>query len=356
MSVVHETLKVNDELTVEVEVIYENGEKYVREDVIYDSTDVVAYFDSSYLNSIGGEFKIPTDLDNGGRYGTKQTEAVELYKMEYINALSLQINQEYYFAYLYGYGNDPIINIWNLWYDVNVEKLVSTWRHRYNNVKLKCDGCHHSRRILDKECFITNDENVLFPFKLWINDKNSRIPCIHFDVFLFLLYLKYPQYKSDIMRFLKYQPVYTKTSDELFIYNLKQMNKDLLKQLNEANHKLSIMNDLEIKLKAHEEALSKQSSEIEGLKKQVQDNENALVNTNKEIDALNGTIDLKEKRIEELSRIEDENKAISHELSLIKESLENEKLKTSQWKSNYIQLKEIIDEHVQKTFKDLGDD
>lgn len=186
-----------------------------------------------------------------------------------------------------------------------------------------------------------------------MNDKDSFI---HFDVFLFLLYLKFPQYKTDIMRFLKYQPVCTKTSDELFIYNLKQTNKDLLKQLNEANHKLSTMNELEIKLKAHEETVSKQSSEIEELKKQVQDKENALINSNKEIDVLNETIDLKEKRIEELSKVDDENKAISNELSSIKESLENEKLKASQWKSKYIQLKEIIVEHAQRTLKDLGDD
>ena len=65
-------------------------------------------------------------------------------------------------------------------------------------------------------------------------------------------------------------------------------------------------------------------------------------------DALNETIALKEKRIEELFRVEDENKTISNELSSIKESLENEKLKTSQWKSNYIQLKRAL--------KDLGDD
>lgn len=73
-------------------------------------------------------------------------------------------------------------------------------------------------------------------------------------------------------------------------------------------------------------------------------------------DALNETITLKEKRIEELFRVEDENKTISNELSSIKESLENEKLKTSQWKSNYIQLKDIIAEHAQRTLKDLGDD
>lgn len=358
MSTVHETLKVNDELSVEVDVIYENGEKYVQENTIWTNVDGKKpsfYVSTPYFDSIECKVEIPTDPEEWCR-GPKLTKAVELYKMEYINALSYQINQEYYFNFLYNCEDEVrIINLWNLWYDVDVEKLVSTWKHRYATFKLKWysdNYIYHSDKVLDNGCFVANDEDTLFPFELRIKGERTFI---HFDVFLFLLHLKFPQYKSDIMCFLKYQPVCTKTSDKLFIYNLKQTNKDLLKQLNEANHKLSIMNELEIKLKAHEETLSKQSSEIEELRKQVQDKENALVNANKEIDALNGTIDLKEKRIEKLSRIEDENEAIFHELSLIKESLENEKLKTSQWKSNYIQLKEIIDEHAQKTFKDLGD-
>lgn len=368
MSVVRETLKVNDGFSIEVDVIYENGEKYVQEKTIWASSDGERrpwYGDASYFDSIGGGLEIPTEPFDDGRYGPRKTKAAELYKMEYMNALSYQISQEYYFDYLYE-DDEDCIKLWNLWYDVNVEKLVSTWKRRYNNFKMEWyhlssgptifSGSHevyHTDTVLDNECFISNDENVLFPFKLTLDGNRSFI---HFDVFLFLLYLKFPQYKTDIMRFLKYQPVCTKTSDELFMYNLKQTNKDLLKQLNEANHKLSTMNELEIKLKAHEETLSKQSSEIEELKKQVQDKENALMNSNKEIDALNGTVDIKEKRIEELSRVEDENKAISNELSSIKESLENEKLKTTQWKSKYIQLKEIIVDHAQRTLKDLGDD
>lgn len=358
MSTVHETLKVNDELSVEFDVIYENGEKYVQENTIWTSADGEksswhGFSSASYFSTIGGELQIliaaSTSCNLPGSTG-----AGVLCEMEYMNALSYHINQEYYFDCLYKYEDDEqrVVQLWNLWYDVNVMKLVSTWKQRYNTFILNWSDRYTHRCqsdiVLDiSECFLTNDENVLFPFKLTLDEKRKFI---HFDVFLFLLYLKFPQYKTDIMRFLKYQPVCTKTSDELFVYNLKQTNKDLLKQLNEANHKLSIMNELEIKLKAHEETLSKQSSEIEELKKQVQDKESALMDSNKEIEALN------EKRIEELSRVEDENRVISNELSSTKESLENEKLKTSQWESRYIQLKDIIAEHAQRILKDLGDD
>lgn len=311
MSAVHETLKVNDELSVKVDVIYENGEKYV----------------------------------NVSNVPTRDYESVVTYI--YMDALSDHINQEPYLLSV----DTPNISLWDIWMENEYKKYSTQPYYAYegheNRIRLYSDLYRYDgmgRRL--EPAF---SDNILFP--LIING-----PFTHFDVFLFLLYLKYPQYKTDIMRFLKYQPVCTKTSDELFIYNLKQTNKDLLKQLNEANNKLSIMNELSIKLKAHEETLSKQSSEIEELKKQIQDKESILMNSNKEIKTLNETIALKEKRIEELSRVEDENKAISNELSSIKESLENEKLKTSQWKSRYIQLKDIITEHAQRTLKDLGDD
>lgn len=348
MSTVHETLKVNDELSVEFDAIYENGEKYVQENTIWTSADG----EKRSLNLYSNELEILTASSTSCNL-PDSTRAEVLCEMEYMNALSYHINQDYYFDCLYKYEDDEyrVVQLWNLWYDVNVMKLVSTWKQRYNTFILNWSnryvGCRSDIVLDSSECFLTNDENVLFPFKLTLDDERKFI---HFDVFLFLLYLTFPQYKTDIMRFLKYQPVCTKTSDELFVYNLKQTNKDLLKQLNEANRKLSIMKELEIKLKAHEETLSKQSSEIEELKKQVQDKESALMDSNKEIEALN------EKRIEELSRVEDENRAISNELSSTKESLENEKLKTSQWESRYIQLKDIIAEHAQRILKDLGDE
>lgn len=134
MSVVHETLKVNDELSVEVDVIYENGEKYVQENTIWTNVDGKKpsfYVSTPYFDSIECKVEIPTDPDEWCR-GPKLTKAVELYKMEYINALSYQINQEYYFNFLYNCEDEVrIINLWNLWYDVDVEKLVSTWKHRY---------------------------------------------------------------------------------------------------------------------------------------------------------------------------------------------------------------------------------
>lgn len=305
MSTVHETLKVNDELSVEFDVIYENGEKYVAvpKELTCDDYRVVAFI--------------------------------------YMDALSDHINQEPYLLS----DDTPDISLWDIWMENKYKKYSTQPYYAYegkeNKIRLYNDLYRYDG--MGRRLGLAFSDNILFPLII-------KGPFTHFDVFLFLLYLNFPQYKTDIMRFLKYQPVCTKTSDELFVYNLKQTNKDLLKQLNEANRKLSIMKELEMKLKAHEETLSKQSSEIEELKKQVQDKESALMDSNKEIEALN------EKRIEELSRVEDENKAISNELSSTKESLENEKLKTSQWESRYIQLKDIIAEHAQRILKDLGDD
>ena len=137
MSTVHETLKVNDELSVEFDVIYENGEKYVQENTIWTSADGErhSWYETTYLDSIGGGLKIPTEPgedDNEPR----QTKAVELYKMEYMNALSYQINHEYYLDGLYKYAH-CIVQLWNLWYEVDVEKLVSRWKRRYNNHKME---------------------------------------------------------------------------------------------------------------------------------------------------------------------------------------------------------------------------
>lgn len=119
MTVVHETLKVNDELSVEVDVIYENGEKYVQENTIKDNVNCErkSWHDTPYFDSIGGKLEIPTEDKSHDE--PKWIKATKLCKMEYINALSYRINQEYYFHCLYKFDDDEddeyrVVQLWNL--------------------------------------------------------------------------------------------------------------------------------------------------------------------------------------------------------------------------------------------------
>ena len=261
---VKETLKINDELSIELDVLYENGEKYVHVS------------------------------DYGLRYGYPVVTCI------YMDALSDHINQEPYLLS----DDDPDVSLWDIWMKNEYKKYSTQPLYVYegqeNQMRLysdlyRYDGMGHRLEHVFSD-------NVLFP--LIIKDT-----FVHFDVFLFLLYLKYPQYKNDIMRFLKYQPVCTMTSDQLFIHNLKQTNKDLLKQLNESNHKLS-------PLEKEHDTLIKERDELK--QKLAEQNEELSNSKNREIELSHTNNELTKERDElkeKLSSSEESLQLTSEELT-----------------------------------------
>lgn len=213
METIKDTLVVNDKLSVEYEYINKNGEKYVtRRTNMSKDHDFKEFIKDAHI---------------------------------YANAMSQYINQEYYF---YNYTDEyTIYDMWNetKWKHEDIDyddERNSYGSDESRHIYIPLINDTNIREYIDLDSF---NEDVLFPiWYRWINLSRSGYPrstsyYLHFDIFIFLLYLEHPEYKNDLIRFLKYQPVCTKTTDELFIFNLKQTNKDLLKQLNEANDMIS---------------------------------------------------------------------------------------------------------------------
>lgn len=221
METIKDTLVVNDKLSVEYEYINNNGEKYVQrykipKDIQYATKpkpwgNVYRYDHNGFMKAINVSDKFGTIL------------------WFYIDALSDHINGEYYLL-----SNDhPGFSIWDLWTEHKYEQYETCTYDRSVYSDLIPDDDRYS---ID----LRTNNDVLFPLVDSNNWTSFRM--IHFDIFIFFLYLIFPEYKNDLIRFLKYQPVCTKTTDELFIFNLKQTNKNLLKQLNEANDMISQTN------------------------------------------------------------------------------------------------------------------
>lgn len=239
MSVVKETLKVNDELSVDIDVIYRNGEKYAR--------------------------------------SRSQYELLRLLYYVYCDALSDHINNEQYVLS----DDPPDLSLWDIWNENKWKKYKNqyiefrTWDEA--NIYIYGDQYGLDGNSVWHHFMPDINGDVMFPFSLCDDGRYHSDEFVHFDIFIFALYLEYPQYKNDLIRFLKYQPVCTKTTDELYIYNLKQTNKDLLKQLNETNDKLS---ELEAKLKASEDKLKHETEKYEELNSSIAKNENKILQLN----------------------------------------------------------------------------
>lgn len=294
---IKETLKINDELSIELDVIYENGEKYID----------IAHLSQIHLPSTGNR-----DLNEIINHCYSPIWSYsDLVGREYANALSIEINREPAFIALYDDEAEEPFNLWKLWNEMKWKKIINTrWEYRYPQDQINGNWYNLGK------CMNEQNEDILFPLIIMEGNiegwKYDSKEFIHFDVFLFLLYLKYPQYKNDIMRFLKYQPVCTMESDQLYIHNLKQTNKDLLKQLNEMNHRLPHLekerdvlinerNELKKQLDEQNEELSDSKNrilelthaneelvkELDVLKKKLSSSEDSLRHTSEELTTTN---------------------------------------------------------------------
>ena len=351
MATTIETLKVNDYLSPrDIDVIYENGEKYVK---FAEMTQPNLCSENEYINrkkymsyyTTYPEFIVIKDryinvqdvqgvrtIDNSHSYNI-----IEFYIFEYTNSLSLRINNELCYEDLVEYGGKEY-SIYELWNEVDLKRIVDSWAHRYPTYIIE-DRCpSFCTKSVEEYAIRPSTEILLFPFEI---DKDYD-RYIHFDIFIFLLYLKYPEYKNDLIRFLKYQPICTKSSEGIYIQTLKQTNKDLLKQLNDTNLKLLQINKLELEIQSHEAIIKDKNIEIGNLNSRIIDLTNSSNNLNARIKELTNSSEELKKKIENLSKVEDENKEYKSKLQSTEELLENEKINSSQWRDKYLNLKQAL--------------
>ena len=333
MSVVKETLKVNDELSIDIDVIYRNGEKYA--DIHHCQSHMPETYNHQ-LNEISTNTYSPI-------HGYK-----DLIAHEYANSLSIDINQDMAFPELYEDEDTEPFTTWEMWNEQKcIQKIESKWEYRYPQEQINGDWYNFD------SCMNIQNKDILFPFIITYGceyagpggDAAYR-HYIHFDCFIFLLYLKYPQYKNDLIRFLKYQPVCTKTSDELYIYNLKQTNKDLLKQLNEANDKVASAVETEAKLKATEDELQSKTNELNKLmgdmvavNKEYHDLHEIHSTAITKLKEVTDSVDAKDKEIETLKTDIEAKDKIIEQLTEVVTTASNER---DEWKSKYEKLKELL--------------
>lgn len=292
-----ETLKINDELSIEIFVRYKHGEKYV---LIYEDV-----FRLKVIEAISDILEIDKlCLHHAYKREPRRNQSRIAYDFLCCfisNILSIQVNQG-----TKAYSILPIVDWWKLW-------NTNEWKMK---IQLATDAYTNSEGYWLQNDFVSEEnEDILFPFTFRIKsyiirrdraannkvvketreERNGSL-YIHFDVFIFLLYLKYPQFKNDLIRFLKYQPICTLPSEELYIHTLKQANKELLKQLDSANEELSIRS----KMKA---------TEVEEMK----------ANYEKEIDDLtkeNETLNLTSKQLTEtINKLNSKNEALNSQLA-----------------------------------------
>ena len=321
---VKETLKVNDELSIELDMLYENGEKYV---------------DIDHLNRIHLPLTNNRDLNKIVNHCFSPIWGYfDLIAHEYANALSIEINRELAFIALYADEDEKPFNLWKLWNGVKWEQIINTrWEYCYpldqfNGEWYKLDHCVNEQ-----------NEDIVFPFMIEGKGRRKKFPFVHFDVFLFLLYLKYPQYKNDIMRFLKYQPVCTMTSDQLYIHNLKQTNKDLLKQLNESNHKLSpLEKERDTLIKERDELkqkLAEQNEELSNSKNREIELSHANDELTKELDELKEKLSSSE---QSLQRMTEELTTVNQRAQALEEERDSMRLKAKELEDELSKLKSAL--------------
>lgn len=215
-----ETLKINDKFSVEIETKYKYGEKYVKLPLF--PVEIFKYIQGRYYeyndvteqllkDSDGKEIYVLTNKSVGNGYECNDK------LMTYLDALSKQLNQKWLFKQ---YNHSHTLDLWNMWFDETNGSIFS-----YSPpTSFRCNN--KAYMFKDRLMKYMND-GLIFP--LYFDDY------IHFDAYIYSLYLQHNEYRNDLLRFLKFQPLCRMEPKDYEIYNLKLIIHSMGKLIDEIN-------------------------------------------------------------------------------------------------------------------------
>lgn len=250
-------------------ILIDNEEYIVLEDISKDDSDEFVYgqvhWEISYIH--------PSFPHRGYALGPYIMAVIE-----YANALHYQITSQTssegfipgHVAYegLLNMKYKPIVHsLWELWqgYDLQEEIVQLTRRYRgrcYIHPKDMAE-LNHGNKFIDVYGMLNLASDALDGEKQYIQFINhdyftdqSKIIFIHHDLFLYLLYLKHPTWKEEIMRHLYHQPIPTELTCDLNYMKII----DKLEHMQEEHKK-----EIKALKEEHEQKLKSLASKIERL-------------------------------------------------------------------------------------------
>lgn len=166
--------------------------------------------------------------------------------IEYANSLHHQSTGRLAYENLLNKGfKQNLYSLWEMWNGFDVQEEIKQLDRRYNcscffhpSDMSKIDPKHDRANIY---AMIQLSENALDGEKQYLKfidhdyfkDQN-KIIFLHHDLYLYLLYLKHPSWKDDLMKQLYHQPVQTTIS---FHFEVKEIVDKYVKEIEELKRK-----------------------------------------------------------------------------------------------------------------------
>ena len=217
-----ETLKINDKFSVDIDVKYKYGEKYVKSPLF--PVEIFKH-DSKRCYSYNVCSQNPKDFDGKEVYVLTKKSGQEPYDyndklMTYLDVLSNQLNGKWLFKCHYRQHVSRTPELWNMWFD---ETIVPSFSY-----SMPVSFSDNTYGYISKDNFMKSmNDGLIFP--LYFDDY------IHFDAYIYSLYLQHNEYRNDLLRFLKFQPLCRMEPKDYEIYNLKQIIHSMGKLIDKIN-------------------------------------------------------------------------------------------------------------------------
>lgn len=188
--------------------------------------------------------------------------------IEYANALHYQLTGHMAYESLLNKKYKPTLHsIWELWQGYDIQDEIVQFERRYRG---RCyihakdmRELNHGNKFIEPCGMLNLASDVLDGEKQYVQfidhdlfTPQSNIIFIHHDLYLYLLYLKHPTWKEEIMRYLYHQPIPTEVPYDLHYMKIV----DDYERMQEEHKK-----EIEALKKEHEEELKSLMKKIERL-------------------------------------------------------------------------------------------